>query len=162
MNDVTSIGSLFFGRRPTTISWRIMAIGVNAVDGTAWRRLAHVGKKVLKREPSLTNRNTPTTPILELLVSWIKTAVFHASPAAISAGYAVTYRMAMPAVLFVFQFAATATNRMSVSKISTSDNGLFPAITKTHPMNFSSWFAVNMKGEKPAEFLSRYIENVHA
>jgi len=67
----SAICHLFFMGCPTTVSWFVIAVVVDAVYGFANGTLAHVKKKVLKYLPSVANFNAPATVSMPSVIFWI-------------------------------------------------------------------------------------------
>lgn len=72
---------LFFPRCPTAVFGRVWTVIVNAVEGVFWRRaLPHIGYKVLKFLPTLTDPNSATAIIFKRFHFWIATTITHCPP----------------------------------------------------------------------------------
>jgi hypothetical protein len=82
-SDVSNDGSisrLHLGRRPTAVVRLIADVVVAAFQRAAERTWAHVGNEVLKREPSLTDRNALPSVVAETGNVWVPAAAQHRGP----------------------------------------------------------------------------------
>jgi hypothetical protein len=79
-----SIVRLFFWSGPSAILRRVVAISVNAIYGVRWRGLlAHIFQEILKRLPTLTNRDSLGSVVRPTNVLGIATTALHLAPSTI-------------------------------------------------------------------------------
>lgn len=80
-----SIPALLLWSSPLAVVWFVIPVVVLAVKLESWlRNFPHISQEVFKTvSPAVADLDTTTSPILELLSSWIVASLFHSKPAAI-------------------------------------------------------------------------------
>jgi hypothetical protein len=78
------VTSLFGLSRPTTIAGLVISVIVNSIQRKLGRRtLSHVGKKVLKLMPSLTDSNASSAIAVEPRLVRVFAAIEHVAPSVV-------------------------------------------------------------------------------
>lgn len=126
---LSSILSLLLGCGPSTVVRLVVAVVVDTIKRIPFRSFSHVLIKIFKRfKPAFANLNSTPSIVLVITVSWICTALFHASPNLILANM-------VQSVLCYFQKVETATApRVSISETATINYQRITAIAQTFPV----------------------------
>jgi hypothetical protein len=78
---ISPIVCLFTNQSPFTILRRVALTVICAFERVIRRRsFAHISNKVLKLQPSVTNRDTTSAITVKVLIAWVPAAVFHCEP----------------------------------------------------------------------------------
>jgi hypothetical protein len=123
------VRGLLFERRPSAVTWLIVSIIVDAINGVLRRWwLPHVSNECVKaRHPSFAYRNASSAVVVIRLVS-LKGASF-AHPAPRIEGFGVSAAIFGCPGFSQFLAKAAARIRFSPSEILASNNGFCPALT---------------------------------
>jgi hypothetical protein len=91
------VGSLFLCRRPTTVAWLVVSIGIDAINAFACWPFSHVSQKVFKSPPAIGKTNSSATILGKIQTFRIVATVLRVSPGLMcsrmfsSAGMAMSY-----------------------------------------------------------------------
>lgn len=77
------VSCLLFHRCPPAIFLKISKVIVDSVEGCFFRLLSHIKQKIIKNLPSVTNRNTSPSVILESDLVRVEASSKHSIPCAI-------------------------------------------------------------------------------
>jgi len=77
---VAAVAQLFFRCHPFAVAGFIAFAVIDAVDPHPFRRLAHIGKKVIEYEPAFTDSNAATAVMSIVSVVGVETAVLDGLP----------------------------------------------------------------------------------
>ncbi len=139
------ISSLFFPGRPTAITWFVITIVVNALNGFFRGLVSHISKKVFNFVPSKTHGYT-TTPIPVIgHIARIVTPFYHIFPCAID-------RFCGQSTFTPCQTSTRA--RCARTKMLKGNRCKIPASAFTNPMRmFTDPTKIDFDSSKPSEYL---------
>src|SRR5262249_40680478 len=82
----TTVGDLHRWGCPSAIPRRVGAVVVDAIDGQAGRRIAHIGIEIFEAQPVFANRDAATAVIGIAFIVWIKATLQHGTPNPVNSG----------------------------------------------------------------------------
>ena len=130
---VTFVIGLFFLCAPFAILRRIVTIVINAVNRMirAWS-FAHVGKKVFKLQPTVTNSNTASSIVHPLTQSGVATSAPHPLPTAIFRCF--RFPVLTKCITNGFSMPTPARNSTMFIQYRTFYSSIIAALTQAQPL----------------------------
>ena len=128
------VGSLFLCRRPPTVAWLVISIGIDAVKGSVCWPFTHVSQEVFKSPPMVGKPNSSSTILGEIQAFRIVAPALRVSPRLMCsrmfpcAGVAMSYAISRSVDL-----VAAAGRRVSRSQMPTFDDKRSSAIADAMP-----------------------------
>ena len=158
---LTRVSSLFYGRGPSTVFGRVVAVIVDAIKRISFfGNVSHISVEIFKRiSPSITNDYSATTPIFVSGVFGIVTSLLHMQPCSIYGSSRHTMSKSVSAL------TATGFAR-SVFEIIKSNKFFFSTNTPTgeeftEPSGFSSFLNEWTRNGPITYFRVYFIHNMY-
>lgn len=160
---VPLVSRLLAGSRPLAVAWLVVAVVVHSFKTVAFWLLAHISKEVCEVFPSLAHLDSTTAIARKSVNTRIFTAVNHASPERVFAGYSAdTAAMAQLNLADLFGECAAAALRVTGAQFLRLYGRFLAAVTTTNPRRVIELVArATLDGHQSSKALSGNFNGFH-